>query len=102
LLEELSKLADDAAKRAKGWPTTPRALGSALRRIAPNLWALGVEVTFDRAPGGIRRRLIALKGRPTERPDRPDDADGTIGTHDSSSYTPEPVCAGAGDDEAVL
>jgi hypothetical protein len=105
LLEELSKLADDAAKRAKGWPTTPRALGSALRRIAPNLWALGVEVTFDRAAGGVRRRLINLRGRTTERPDRPEDADGTIGTHgthDSPSYAPGSVCAGARDDEAVL
>jgi hypothetical protein len=48
LLQELYRIADDAAKRAKGWPATAKAVGNALRRIAPNLWAVGVAVVFDR------------------------------------------------------
>ncbi len=60
LLEVLSKLADDAAKRAKGWPATPRAVGSALRRIASNLWATGIDVRFERE-GRQGRRLIRIR-----------------------------------------
>lgn len=62
LLEELGRIADDAAKRARGWPANPGRLGSALRRIAPNLWAVGVEVGFERE-GRHRRRVIRIRKR---------------------------------------
>jgi hypothetical protein len=62
MLEALAAIADDTTKRAKGWPATPRALGSALRRIAPNLRAVGVTVEFTDDPGlGARRRQIAIR-----------------------------------------
>lgn len=62
LLEELSKVADDAAKRAKSWPSTPRGLGSALRRAAPNLRKVGLIVEFtDEKELGSRRRQIAVR-----------------------------------------
>src|SRR5262249_51954890 len=61
LLGKLSGLADDVIKKSRGWPSTPRALSGALRRAAPNLRAVGVEVDFDRAAGGQRRRMIRVR-----------------------------------------
>jgi hypothetical protein len=61
LLARLSGLADDITKKVKGWPSNPRALSSAVRRAAPNLRAVGVEVDFDREAGGHRRRVIRIK-----------------------------------------
>lgn len=62
LLERLTKLADEAARRARNWPTTPRQLGAALRRLAPNLRAVGVQVGFrDQRELGARRRQVAVQ-----------------------------------------
>jgi hypothetical protein len=46
LLATLTGCVDESIRRAKGWPTTPKALSSALRRLAPNLRAVGIAVTF--------------------------------------------------------
>jgi hypothetical protein len=62
LLEELDKIADDATRRARTWPTTPRFLASALRRAAPSLRAIGVCVEFiDERELGARRRQIRVR-----------------------------------------
>jgi hypothetical protein len=37
-----------AARRSKGWPSSPQRLGGALRRAAPGLRNLGIVVAFDR------------------------------------------------------
>jgi hypothetical protein len=66
LLEDLNKNADDDLRRARGWPRSPQSLGGALRRLAPNLRAAGIDVVFDRAPGHDRGRLIILTARPPE------------------------------------
>jgi hypothetical protein len=43
------------AKPPKWWPRTPRAASGRLRRSAPSLRRIGVEVTFTRQPGtGVR------------------------------------------------
>jgi hypothetical protein len=60
LLATLSERVDDTIRRRKGWPGTPQALGNTLRRLAPNLRAVGVEIKFSREPGGTRRRLISI------------------------------------------
>ncbi len=57
---EVDGESDDRTGRRRDWPKTPRALGSALRRIAPPLRANGIEVSFDRVPGRQRRRLLRL------------------------------------------
>jgi hypothetical protein len=44
----------------RDWPATARKLSGDLRRIAPALRANGITVTFDRANGGARQRLITL------------------------------------------
>ena len=59
LLEELNERVDDKTQRQKGWPSNARALGNALRRLLPNLRAVGIDITFYReAQSG--RRLIAI------------------------------------------
>ncbi len=43
------------------WPKTARKLGGDLRRIAPNLRAAGISVTFKDPAGHAKRRLIVLR-----------------------------------------
>src|SRR5262249_20412689 len=54
------KAGSDVTKH-KDWPKNGRALSNALRRLAPTLRAVGVEVTFDREPDQQRRRIIRLQ-----------------------------------------
>jgi hypothetical protein len=69
LLEALMKITDEVTKKSKGWPATPRALGTALRRIAPNLRAVGIPVEFsDQRELGPGRRQITIQREPV--PDR--------------------------------
>lgn len=76
LLERLTFIADHALTTTKYWPRTPRALSSALRRLAPPLRSLGWQVVFTREAGGNRNRLVTLtkadgEGHPEGRKDRP-------------------------------
>jgi hypothetical protein len=72
LLETLTAAADDATKRTRSWPTTPRYLGAVLRRLAPNLRSVGVTLEFlDRRELGARRRQVVVqKVRADQRSDR--------------------------------
>ena len=56
LLAELEKVADDRTRHRKEWPGSPRKLSGDLRRIAPNLRAVGIDVSFSKAG----KRLIHL------------------------------------------
>jgi hypothetical protein len=60
LLDRLEGLVDKRTRGSRGWPKTPRALGTALRRIAPNLRSVGIEVTFNRE-GHDRDRIIRIE-----------------------------------------
>lgn len=64
---------DDKTPKKKDWPKSPRSLSNTIRRLAPNLRALGVNVTFDREHGGNRRRLVRLenKGNPPSQSSLP-------------------------------
>jgi hypothetical protein len=58
LLNRLDRdLVDEETKRKKAWPKSPNALGGHLRRLAPNLRAIGISVEFEKVPRG---RLIRL------------------------------------------
>ena len=57
LLAELDRAVDDKTKRAKGWPQTARALSGTIKRLAPNLRAVGLQVEMGRTGNG---RYIAL------------------------------------------
>jgi hypothetical protein len=69
---------------AKSWPSSPKAMGTALTRLAPALRSVGIAVEQGRRePGGQRRRLITLRPAPPEgtgrdRPDRPDGSDSLL------------------------
>lgn len=57
----LENRAPDRILRDRTWPRSPRALSSALRRLAPALRTLRVEVEFDRAAGDARVREITIR-----------------------------------------
>ena len=60
LLGALDDSVDEKTQRLKTWPKSPRPLSGTLRRLAPNLRELGVDVDFIKETGGRRRRIITL------------------------------------------
>ena len=63
LLERLNSLVQESTRRQRLWPKTARALSGVLRRLAPNLRAVGVLVIFLTREPGTGRRLIRLEHR---------------------------------------
>jgi hypothetical protein len=63
LLQRLNDRTPEKQKQQKGWPANARALSNALRRITPNLRAIGVEVEFLGHRGQQRQRLITIRRR---------------------------------------
>ena len=66
---DLLDKADESQRRRKEFPQSPRTLSGALKRLAPNLRAVGVVVTYSKE-GHSRRRLIELE-RAGETPSPP-------------------------------
>ncbi|MFL6211815.1 MAG: DUF3854 domain-containing protein [Pyrinomonadaceae bacterium] len=60
LLEELNKRASDEMKKQQGWPKRSNTLSGAIKRIAPNLRAIGVEYSMGRTKAG---RYLVLEHR---------------------------------------
>lgn len=60
LLDHLGALAGDQARFSKEWPKKPHSLSGKLRRLAPNLEAEGIQVTFDRDGSATRSRTIKI------------------------------------------
>ncbi|MCH7872025.1 MAG: hypothetical protein IID33_10035 [Planctomycetes bacterium] len=52
---------DDKTRRRRDWPTTPRGLSGKLRRIAPELRSVGVNIIFDERKGKSRSRTIRIE-----------------------------------------
>ena len=50
----------DIDTKRREWPQQPKALGDALRRIAPSLRAAEIDVAFGRTGGGNRERFITI------------------------------------------
>ncbi len=105
LLDYLIAVAGDALPKTRDWPKTPRALSGELRRLAPALRAVGVEVTLpdkkNREPGGSRRRVIRLwpreiAARPSQ-PSRPSRQDGEVNDGGTFSAPAGPGWDGQGD-----
>ena len=87
LLGELEILVDEKTRRLKGWPSNGRALSNALRRLAPNLRAIGIEVSHATPHG---KRLISLQAeilRSQRSTVPPATTDGESGTQTSPSGT---------------
>jgi hypothetical protein len=69
LLDKLTaNLPSDRTPR--DWPTTPRAMGGALKRAAPALRAVGIGVETGQREAGTGRRLVTLTNT-AEEPSRP-------------------------------
>ncbi len=60
LLDAITPLAPEATRKTREWPKNSKSLANALRRIASNLRATGVEVTFHERAGHEKRRLISI------------------------------------------
>jgi hypothetical protein len=71
--ELLARLTPEG-RQPRGWPESPRALSAALRRLAPGLRRVGIEMDHHRAPG-TGNRLVTLEqtraqsSRPSHRHD---------------------------------
>jgi len=69
LLKALSDLASETQQKAKGWPKGPAVLAKALRRIAPPLRKIGIDVAFERE--NRQRRIIIASVKMGETPSQP-------------------------------
>jgi len=64
LLGALAEAAGERAAKTKTWPDSPRALAGRLRRVAPFLRKIGIEISFGRE-GRARTRTIHIATTPT-------------------------------------
>ena len=73
LLEKLTTMASDLTRKAKAWPKNGRALAGILRRLAPSLRKVDVEVVFsqDHGQGPPPDRHHQQESEDPDRPDRP-------------------------------
>jgi hypothetical protein len=62
LLRALERLADERTMRLRIWPTGPRALAGVLKRLAPNLRQVGVEVVTGghAGRGRLKKRVVTI------------------------------------------
>ncbi len=60
LLGALGEAAGERVVKSKTWPDSPRALAGRLRRAAPVLRKVGVEISFEREHRARRARLIKI------------------------------------------
>ena len=87
LLTVLSGRVTEETRRSRSWPKSARGISGPLRRLAPTLRALGIEVGFNRAPTRARTRTVSLREiredstvqtvQPSERPLIVDGSDGS-------------------------
>ena len=63
----LNCMMSESLRRSVRWPKAPSALGSALRRMASNLRAVGIEIQFSRADISGRRVVSLVCPEPRER-----------------------------------
>jgi hypothetical protein len=75
LLKQLAQHVDESIRKKKSWPGSPSAMSAALRRLAPNLRTIGIEVRFNRAPKGDARIISLEKMGETPSPASPEEAE---------------------------
>jgi hypothetical protein len=63
LLKSLNGVVPESQQKAKGWPKRPNTLSGILRRIAPPLRKIGIDVVFERDPDKLRARKIVITRR---------------------------------------
>ncbi len=72
LLAELeANHTDDKTRKRKEWPNNRKAMGNAVRRIAPNLRAIGISVDLpQKGTGKKKQRIVMLERTAEPRPAR--------------------------------
>lgn len=89
-------------RRPRAWPQTPRGLSGALRRAAPDLRSVGVEVSFYRKPHS-RERMIQIRPAPVATSHQtPFDGDGRGTVRGDGSGQPSPGEPSAEPQRAVV
>jgi hypothetical protein len=100
LLEVLSSLVSDNTRKLRDWPKNGRSLSGKLRRLAPNLRALGYAVDFDQTSGTGSSKIIVIRKSP-DICDASDAVDGNVSTGEHPDESHDTVFAtqfeGAGD-----
>lgn len=61
LLKMLNGKADDATRRQKSWPGSPKSLSGALRRLAPNFRNAGIDIVFGKTSGSGSKKTITIR-----------------------------------------
>ena len=61
LLDELEKYVSEKITKSKSWPKSPSALSGQLRRLAPNLRAVGIEIDFDERESHSGKRFLRIR-----------------------------------------
>jgi hypothetical protein len=61
LLNALNSIVPETQQKEKGWPKRPNVLSRVLRRIAPPLRKVGIDITFDREGRGRDRKIIITR-----------------------------------------
>jgi hypothetical protein len=65
LLKALNDVASETQQKTKGWPKSPAVLAKTLRRIAPPLRKIGIDVAFERENRQKRVTIAPVKVRET-------------------------------------
>jgi hypothetical protein len=94
LLEESNQRASDEMKKQQGWPKRANSLSGAIKRIAPNLRAVGIESKLGRTKAGssIKLECIGKTSSPSSSPS----------SSTESAFTAESVGDDAGDNNDDL
>jgi hypothetical protein len=90
LLQRLNRLAshEPGTTTQKGWPRSPGVLSNILRRLKPNLQAVGIMVDFDRENDRLRGRMITIRNAA-----RGGSPDGQTGPQPAGASTAQPALA---------
>ena len=98
LLSELEAVADEKTRRLKGWPQSARTLSGQLKRLAPNLRGVGIEVGFGTAGRGQdkRRSITIAKVAESSVPTVPS----VPGSHNQGAYGDDGDATGGDGDAA--
>ena len=75
LLVELTKRTSETITKRKNWFSRPRQVSDALRRLAPGLRKVGIEVTFARQAHTGRRLVFVEKSGSSPSPSSPSSPD---------------------------
>lgn len=94
LLEELNQRASDEMKKQQGWPKRANSLSGAIKRVAPNLRAVGIDCKLGRTKAGssITLECVSKTSSPSS----------SSSPSTESAFTAESVGDDAGDDNDGL